>query len=62
MKIIILSILTFLTLITLWEVFITPIKLKHPTRNLKQALHYWHPKRLTVQQNLPIHAWLWWNF
>jgi len=33
-----------------------------PTRNIKRALCYWYPKRLTLKDNPRIHAWLWWNF
>jgi len=33
-----------------------------PTRRAKHALRYWFPKRLTLESNTRIHAWLWWNF
>lgn len=36
--------------------------LKKPFRNLKTALNYLIPKRLTLKCNPRIHAWLWWNF
>ena len=36
--------------------------LKKPTRNLRMALRYWFPKRLTLECNPRIHAWVWWNF
>jgi len=39
-----------------------PIVFKKPLRSLRQALHYWLPRRLTLKHNPRIHAWLWWNF
>jgi hypothetical protein len=38
------------------------IVFKKPFRTLRQALYYWHPKRLTLKENPRVHAWLWWNF
>jgi len=34
---------------------------RYPRRNLRQALRYWRPRRLTLRHNPRIHAWLWWN-
>lgn len=36
--------------------------LKRPVRNLRNALRYWRPKRLTLSHHPRIHAWLWWNY
>ena len=38
------------------------IGFKRPLRNFRTALIYWFPKRLTMNHNLRVHAWLWWNF
>jgi hypothetical protein len=38
------------------------IALKSPRRNLKTALKYWKPTRLTLKTNPKIMAWFWWNY
>jgi len=38
------------------------IVLAIPIRSLKRAFRYWRPKRLTLESNPRLHAWLWWNF
>jgi hypothetical protein len=38
------------------------LKLKKPTRKFHIVIHYLIPKRLTLNCNPPIYAWLWWNF
>jgi hypothetical protein len=38
------------------------IALANPTRNLKRALRYWKPTRLTLPKNPKVCAWLWWNY
>jgi hypothetical protein len=40
----------------------TKMAMAKPIRSLKSALRYWYPKRLTLEHNPRIHAWLWWNF
>lgn len=34
---------------------------KRPVRRLRVVLRYWWPRRLTMEHNPPIYAWLWWN-
>jgi hypothetical protein len=36
--------------------------LAKPTRTVRRAMRYWRPKRLTLKENPPVYAWLWWNF
>jgi len=36
--------------------------LARPIRSFKHALRYWRPRRLTLDHNPKICAWLWWNY
>jgi len=38
------------------------MKLKRPARSMRNALRYIVPRKITLETNPPIYAWLWWNF